>query len=392
MRRLVLVALVAGTALSAIPLTAQTPPDPSPVPAPASRWYKGNTHTHTFNTDGDSSPIDVVRFYRDQGYNFLILSDHDAITPTDGLNAIFGTAERSVNSRTSLPFHPFLLISGHELTDAFIDSPKGVDPKFRDLSRKEIHLTAIGVREVVPRQQGASVVDTIQRNVDAIRRAGGLPIINHPNFVWSLTSADLKAVARAPLVEIMNGHMQTNNFGGGDRPSVEAMWDDVLSAGVTMYGVAADDAHFFKTPPLPNAHSAPGRAWIMVRATRLSTETILQAMERGDFYASTGVELAAYTVDAKGITLQVAAHGQSRYRISFIGSGGRTLRETSVTPALPEGAVSLGAARRAEPVTYAFVGNEGYVRVKIVDSNGLMAWTQPVRVPAERTAGAVQSR
>lgn len=349
---------------------------------PKIRWYKGNTHTHTFNTDGDSSPVDVVRFYRDLGYNFLVLSDHDSVTPVEGLNAIFGTAETNATDRTSLPFRPFMLIPGEEITDAYIpEVGPGQDSRTRDLGRKEVHLIGLNVKSVVSRQQGASVADTLQRNVDAIRRAGGLPIINHPNFVWSLTAADLKPLRDAPFVEIWNGHMQTNNLGGGDRPSVEALWDEVLSAGVLMYGVAADDAHFFKTPPLPSAHSAPGRAWVMVRSERFTSEALLAAMERGDFYASTGVELAEYSVDHKGITLKVTPLAQSRYRILFIGGGGRILKEISLTPGLPASATSLGAARQAEPVTYEWKGDEGYVRAKIVDSNGLMAWTQPVRVP-----------
>ena len=142
---------------------------------PKVRWYKGNTHTHTFNTDGDSSPVDVVRFYRDQGYNFLVLSDHDSITPVDGLNAIFGTAETNATDRTSLPFRPFMLIPGEEITDAFIpEVGPGQDPLARDLGRKEVHLIGLNVKSVVSRQQGRSVTDTLQRNVDAIRRAGGL--------------------------------------------------------------------------------------------------------------------------------------------------------------------------------------------------------------------------
>ena len=188
------------------------------------RWYKGNTHTHTINTDGDSSPIDVVRFYRDQGYNFLVLSDHDSITPTEGLNAIFGTAAANATDRTALPFRPFMLIPGEEVTDAFTPEPRaGQDPKARDLGRKEIHLTGLNVARVVARQKGNSPADTLQRDVDAIRAASGVPIVNHPNFVWSLTADDLKPLRRAPLLEIWNGHMQTNNLGGGDRPSVESM-------------------------------------------------------------------------------------------------------------------------------------------------------------------------
>ena len=34
------------------------------------------------------------------------------------------------------------------------------------------------------------------------------------------------------------------------------------------------------------------------------------------------------------------------------------------------------------PVVYEIRGDEGYVRAKITDSNGYMAWTQPVMVPA----------
>ena len=371
----------AGIATALLAIAASLAAQPT-AGTPKVRWYKGNTHTHTFNTDGDSSPVDVVRFYRDQGYNFLVLSDHDSITPVDGLNAIFGTSEMNATDRTSLPFRPFMLIPGEEITDAFIpEVGPGQDPKARDLGRKEVHLIGLNVKSVVSRQQGKSVTDTLQRNVDAIRRAGGLPIINHPNFVWSLTAADLAPLRQAPFVEIWNGHMQTNNLGGGDRPSVEALWDEVLSAGTMMYGVAADDAHFFKTPPLPNAHSAPGRAWVMVRSARFTPDALLAAMERGDFYASTGVELADYTVTDKGVTLKVAPVAQSRYRVLFIGGGGRVLKETAVTPSLPATATSLGAARQAEAVTYEWTGDEAYVRAKIIDSNGLMAWTQPVRVP-----------
>jgi len=211
-----------------------------------------------------------------------------------------------------------------------------------------------------------------------------VPIVNHPNFVWSLSAADLKGLRNAPLLEIWNGHMQTNNLGGGDKPSAEAMWDEVLTAGTTMFGVAADDAHFFKTLPLPGAPSAPGRAWIMVRSDRFTKEALLAALERGDFYASTGVELTEYSANGRGVSLKISAQAQNRYRVLFIGREGRVLREVSVTPTLPEGATTLGAARQSPVVSYDFRGDEGYVRAKIVDSNGLMAWTQPVRVTSSK--------
>ena len=75
------------------------------------RWYKGNTHTHTLNSDGDSTPDEVVRWYREHGYQFLVLTDHNFLTAVDGLNAVHGADEK------------FLVIRGEEVTDASATKP-----------------------------------------------------------------------------------------------------------------------------------------------------------------------------------------------------------------------------------------------------------------------------
>jgi hypothetical protein len=44
-----------------------------------------------------------------------------------------------------------------------------------------------------------------------------------------------------------------------------------------------------------------------------------------------------------------------------------------------------------EPVaTYTFTGSEGYVRARVLESNGRMAWIQPTMIRAKDTAGATQ--
>src|SRR5829696_5540064 len=75
------------------------------------RWYKGNTHTHTINSDGDSSPDDVARWYKEHGYQFVVLTDHNYLTSVDGLNALMGADER------------FLVVQGEEVTDRFETKP-----------------------------------------------------------------------------------------------------------------------------------------------------------------------------------------------------------------------------------------------------------------------------
>lgn len=302
----------------------------------APRWYKGNTHTHTLNSDGDSTPDEVVRWYREHRYDFLVLTDHNFLTAVDGLNALHGADER------------FLVIKGEEVTDRLGDKP--------------LHINGLDVSTRVAPQGGTSVADILQRNVDAIRKAKGVPHINHPNFRWAITPAELQQVRNNKLLEIYNGHPQVNNVGGGGVPGMEEVWDAVLSSGVIVYGIAVDDAHTFKQPGNPDA-AGPGRGWVSVRASRLDAGALLEAMERGEFYASSGVELTDYRASAREVAVTVKPTAFSKYRIQFIGKGGGVLSE-STEPA----------------ATYQVKGDEGYVRARVIESNGRMAWGQPVVV------------
>jgi hypothetical protein len=206
----------------------------------------------------------------------------------------------------------------------------------------------------------------LQRNVDAIRAARGVPHINHPNYHWAITADDLLKLRNDKLFEIYNGHPEVNNLGGGGLPGLEEMWDIILTNGKLLYGIAVDDAHHFKRPWNARA-SRPGRGWVYVRAERLSVQAILSALERGDFYASTGVELADYEASERRISVKVKETGRSRYRIQFIGNNGRLLKEATT-----------GAA------TYDIQGSEGYVRARVLESNGGMAWMQPILIRQPR--------
>ena len=66
-------------------LQAQTPAYRFEVPdLEGLRWFKGNTHTHTTESDGDSSPEYVARWYKEHGYDFLVLSGTTTSSPTHG--------------------------------------------------------------------------------------------------------------------------------------------------------------------------------------------------------------------------------------------------------------------------------------------------------------------
>jgi len=336
--------LLAGGVAAALALLALAPAARAQgAPAGGSaamRWYKGNTHTHTLNSDGDSPPDEVARWYREHGYRFLVLSDHNFLTSPDALNALLGADEQ------------FLLIPGEEVTDAVAGKP--------------LHINGLAVDRLVKPQGGATMPEALQRDIDAIRAANGAPHLNHPNFGWAVTAADIQRVRNDRLFEIFNGHPMVNNEGGGGMPGLEEMWDVILSSGKLLYGLATDDAHHFKRPGDPSA-AGPGRGWVMVRAPRLGAREIIEALERGDFYASTGVELSDIRRTPTRLEVYITADSWSKYTTRFIGKDGRVLAESF-----------------ANPASYDIKGDEGYVRAVVMESNGKRAWVQPVMLGAAR--------
>jgi hypothetical protein len=310
------------------------------------RWYKGNTHTHTMNADGDSTPEEVVRWYREHnGYHFVVLTDHDFLTSVDALNALHGAAGK------------FLVMAGEEITDRLDKAP--------------IHLNGINHQRMIPPQGGTSVADVLQRNIDAIRGAQGIPTINHPNYKWAIGATDILKTRNVRLLEVFSTNPDVNTLAGGGKPGVEELWDELLSAGLEIYAVAADDAHTFKQPWNPDV-KRPGLGWVVVRSTVLTPAAIASALDRGEFYASTGIVLDSIVVTAQRLTIAVKPKSWEAGRIQFIGRGGRLLKEVVSSPA-----------------DYEFAGDEHYVRARVIDSNGRQAWVQPVFLtppsPSNRT-------
>ncbi|MEZ5285928.1 MAG: hypothetical protein R2712_14195 [Vicinamibacterales bacterium] len=260
------------------------------------------------------------------------------VTGVDGLNAVQGAPGQ------------FLVVRGEEVSSA--------------VDRKPIHVNGFDVSRVVPAPASDTVVGMLQGMVDGIRAADGIPSINHPNFGWAITADELAAVQRTRLFEVYNGHPQVNNQGGGGVPGLEEVWDRVLSSGRLLYGIAVDDAHHFKRPWDPSA-ATPGHGWVYVKAAALEPRALVAALDRGEFYASTGVVLDAVDADAHGLHVAVRATPYSKYRIRFTGREGRVLSETNGPEA-----------------TYTFTGSEGYVRATVLESNGTVAWVQPVPVGA----------
>jgi hypothetical protein len=239
-------------------------------------WFRGNTHTHAELSDenNDNDVPVIAGWYKDEGYNFLCLSEHN-----DHLlqKKIFCHEEAS-NPPT------FIMICGNELSETR-------------------HHTALGINMFIGNET------SLQDGVNKTLAAGGVPILNHPQKPLVTASAFIHTKGLNHL-EIVNGGRLDHT------PASELLWDSILSDpnGRLVYAVAADDNHYKK--------ANVGRGWIMVRSPALTQSDIIENIRNGNFYATTGVILNNYQVNEKTITVD-AKNGNT---ILFIGRNGSVLR------------------------------------------------------------------
>lgn len=351
---------------------------PGPPPSAAAdegpvEWLKGSTHVHTVVSGDSTMPVDAaVRWYAEHQYDFIFITDHNRVTEVDGRG------------------RP-LVLRGVELTH----NPGSCDPPPPEAEgRCRIHLNGLGVAAppVIGAAEGAAQLQPGARppviewkaqatsarlemygaGIDKIRQMGGIAQINHPSWHWGVSGDLLAALGRrgALLVEIANMGFARWNLGTADRPSSEALWDAALSQGVLLYGVASDDAHHYRDDEVASraASGRPvyqaGTGWIMVRARR-RPDAIREAIERGEFYSSTGVVLDRAGLEGGALAVDVAPPVAGAHEITFIGQGGAVLARS----AGPSARFDLAHAPA------------GYLRAVVARDDGARAWVQPVWVP-----------
>lgn len=315
------------------------------TPKEEGQWYKGNLHTHTYWSDGDAFPEMVLDWYKTNGYQFITLSDHNTLQTgerwkkipkshiyeqgfddylakygADWVNYKTDTSGTQVQLKTEAEYAPlfqddgFLIMKAEEITDRFEGKP--------------LHMNATNIQDLIKPGGGNSVAETLQNNIDAVnaqRAETGqamIPHINHPNFGWAISVEDMKALRGERFFEVFNGHPSVHNYGDSARMSTEDMWDQINIAYLQrgqplMYGLATDDSHHYHK--FGGQFSNSGRGWIMVKSESLNPESLIEAMEAGKFYASTGVTLKSLEQSNGKIELSIESEAGINYTTHFVG-------------------------------------------------------------------------
>jgi hypothetical protein len=282
-----------------------------PLNVVEARYYKGNIHTHTTQSDGEQSPDSLVKIYKAKGYEFLSITDHDKIIAVPGVETA-----------------TFILIPGNEVSNKY----SGPTLCF--------HTNGFMVSTV------NTTLTSNQAIINDIRNQGGVPMINHPMYRWCSTNiwstSKITSVTGCTLMEIYNRNAELDGFG-----SATALWDSVLSAGKMLFGVADDDGHRW---------ADYGYGWVMVKAGVLQDDSITAALDRGDFYSTTGIIIDSifagnglvYVSSAMADT--IIFYGKNHARLSTVNS---------------------------HAASYAITQADIFARAELKTADGKKAWAQP---------------
>ena len=289
------------------------------------RLFRGNLHGHSTHSDGREDTAEVVRMYREAGYDFTCLSDHLWTNPR--------FAAETVNDSAGFDSDDFITIPSAELH---------CHGKLHDHDGLW-HLLANGL------PLDFAVAGSTETAPELVRRAvaaGAFVTIAHPEW-YALTTEEARCVAEAGThaVEIYNHASEIGAARGGGIATL----DQLAHEGFRLHLTATDDSH-----QLPDDGFG---GWVMVAADRLDSGAIIAALKAGDFYASCGPDFTSIT--REGASLHVATSPVSR--IVMAGGGHQAL--SAHGDGLTEAVFDIGTL------------DADFIRLVITDSTGRAAWS-----------------
>ncbi len=297
-------------------------------------YFKGNTHCHSTNSDGEISPQEIARYYKSIDYDFVAITDHHTCTKTN-----------EYNQQAS-----FAPIAGTEIGSLRLAHTVGlwVGDECKVFEDDEF-------------LEGCPIGNLYQTYIDEIKKVGGIPILCHPFWHWTFDYQAIKNVTGWNHFELCNASPDCNAFPVPGYAPAEQMWDKLLSSNRRVFGVASDDAHEYSGAYKPNKPFG-GRGFIMLKADCLTDKSLRDSFEKGCFYSSTGTLLKDYTLDNNGFYISIEPTGYDEVcSFEVFGLNGKLLQHTHGTE-----------------VKYQFNGDEVYVRVRIATTLGQWLWTQPI--------------
>jgi len=284
-------------------------------------FYRGNLHTHSTNSDGDFPPDEVVRRYREAGYDFVALSEH-----------FMPQYDYRISDTRPFRSEDFTTIIAAELHQG------------KTLVDERWHALAVGIpHDFAAPENGETQAEITRRAADT----GAFIGIVHPSW-YGLSLEDARAIESAHAIEIYNHGSHVEVDRGEDWPFCEQL----LNSGWRLNAFATDDAHRL-------THDWLG-GWVNVHAESLDPGELVESLKAGRFYSSQGPEI--HDVQLDGDKVHISCSPAATISAQGRGSKSRHEEGDGLTQAMFE-------------VTRF---KDAYMRITVRDAEGRRAWTNPI--------------
>lgn len=329
-------------------------------------FYKANLHSHTTLSDGNLTPEQMRDEYKKRGYSILATSDHDVLhcnyelTQEDFL--MLTAYEISIRSDDDPTPHAFRPVVDLNLIakEPYNKTQIGFHPETTTHWIKKGRITqefADNIKYAGELRDMHYYPENINKIIKSANENGWLVCINHPT--WSLAHYDHTKFEGAWAMEIYNHGC----YALSGLPDAEVVFDDMLRSGKDIFCVASDDNH--NSFPLDSYKSDSFGGFTMIKSKSLDYESIIAAMENGDFYASTGPQIKElYYEDG---VVHIECSPAAEILLTTLGRRGERI-------ASDDGSPVCSADFRIDKELY------GYIRLKVVDMHGKKAYTNFFRV------------
>lgn len=314
-------------------------------------WYKGNLHSHTTNSDGMLTPQESVKRFKEHGYHFLCLSEHDKYTDyrsefnTDDFIMLPGVEASAVLYREKGSSDRLKVHHIHGILGTKLMQKAASEPLFE-------HGEALKIPKFYGNwKNGAQVAQDLS---DSLQKRGCITTYNHP--IWSrVREEEFIHTQGIFALEIYNYNTVNESNTGYD----ETYWDVMLREGTRIHGFASDDNHD------EGLFDDACGGYVVVKAEKLTHDEIITNLLKGNYYSSSGPEIYDW-----GINDGIAYVDCSPvHRIDFIAGNLVNDGITNLCNAIEE-TITHGQ--------YELKGHEDYVRVKCTDKYGKTAWSNPI--------------
>ncbi|MCQ2399069.1 MAG: PHP domain-containing protein [Clostridia bacterium] len=243
-------------------------------------FYKANLHTHSDVSDGRLSLTEVKEAYKNHGYSVVAFTDHDIFIPhndlTDENFVALNSYEISVNQKNDL-LDGFQFIKVYHLNLFAKDQNLKYTPLFgKDWVGFKNSFKYMNDEMCSYSYKKEFSIEGINRLIKDANEAGFLVSYNHP--VWSMQNyRDYGELKGLWGVEWYNNDCAMASYDDTITPIT-----DLLNNGEKVFPIATDDMHF--------SEELFG-GFVMLKAEKLDYNSVINALEKGDFYSSNGVEI-----------------------------------------------------------------------------------------------------